>query len=108
MIDILTDVKQYLIVVLICIPQMINSDVDLFMYLLVIYVFFGKMSIQNFCPFFNWVMYFFYIDLCELFVYFGYWPFISHIITKYFLPFSMLSFYIVDCFLCCAIAFKSN
>ena len=59
MIDILTDVKQYLIVVLICIPLMINSDVDLFMYLLVIYVFFGKMSIQNICPFFNWVTYFF-------------------------------------------------
>ena len=59
MIDILTGVKRYLILVLICIYLMINSDMDLFMYLLAIYVFFGKMSIQNFCPFFNWVTYFF-------------------------------------------------
>ena len=67
MIDILTGVKQYLILVLIFISLIINSDMDLFMYLLAIYVFFGKMSIQKFCTFFNWVTYFFDIDLCELF-----------------------------------------
>ena len=67
MIDILTGVKQYLILVLIFIFLIINSDMDLFMYLLAIYVFFGKMSIQKLCTFFNWVTYFFDIDFCELF-----------------------------------------
>ena len=33
-----------------------------------LYIFFGKMSIQLFCPFFNWVGFFFYIELYELFI----------------------------------------
>ena len=35
-----------------------------------LYVFFGEMFIQL-CPFFDWVFFFFYIELYELFVYFG-------------------------------------
>ena len=31
------------------------------------YVFFGKMSIQVFCPFFDWVIYFFDTELHEFF-----------------------------------------
>ena len=36
-----------------------------------LYIFFEKRSIQFFCPFFNWVVWFFDIELHELFVYFG-------------------------------------
>ena len=33
--------------------------------------FFGKMSVEVFCPFFDWVVYFSDIELHELLVYFG-------------------------------------
>ena len=58
-------------VVLICISLMI-SDIEHF-YVLVgyLHVFFGKMSVQIFCPFFNWV-WFFDVELYVLFIYFGY------------------------------------
>ena len=42
------------------------------------------------------------IEMYELFIYFGYKPLVGHIICKYFLPFSRLSFYYVNGFLCCA------
>ena len=35
-----------------------------------LYVFYGEMSIQVFCPFFNWVVGFFAVELYKLFVYF--------------------------------------
>ena len=34
-----------------------------------LYVFFGEMSVEVFCPFFDWVVLFFYVKLYELFVY---------------------------------------
>ena len=45
------------------------------------------------------------VELYELFIYLGYQSLISHIVCKYFLPFSRLSFCFVDGFLCCAKAF---
>ena len=90
----------YLIVVCIC-TSLVISDVDLSMSLLIICIsFLGKISVQVFCPVFNQVFFFWcwvvwVIYICWL------WPQVGHIICKYFLPFSRLSFHFVDDFLCC-------
>ena len=34
-----------------------------------LYVFFEKMFIQDFCPFLNWVICYFAVELCEFLVY---------------------------------------
>ena len=68
-----------------------------------LHVFFGKMSLQVFCPFLNWVGFFWGIldiELYELFTNFRY-QLICCIICKYFLPIIRLSFHFVYDFLCC-------
>ena len=36
------------------------------------YVFFGEMSVKVFCPFLDWVVCFYDIELHDLIIYFGY------------------------------------
>ena len=67
------------------------------------------MSIETFCSLFEWLFCLFcfvFIELCELFVYFGNKVFVGCIICKYFLPVHRLSFCFVSGFLCCAKVYK--
>ena len=73
------------------------------------YVIFGEMSIQVFCPFFDWIVWgFVVVELHELFAYFGDQAHVSCITGKDFLPFCGLSFHFFNGFLCCAKGFGSD
>ena len=74
MMAILTCMRRYLIVAFICISLIINNAERLFHVPVdYLYVFLREMSVYVFCPFFDWVVcFFFVIELYKLFVYFGY------------------------------------
>ena len=69
------------------------------------YIFFGEMSIQFLCPYFNWVVCIFDVELYELFMYFECKLLVKYIVCKYLLPFSRLPFHFVGSFLTCAKVF---
>ena len=53
----------------------------------------GEVSVQVFCPLFNWVVCLPGVESCEFFVYFGDQTFVLGIIGKYVFPYCWFSFH---------------
>ena len=64
-----------------------------------------KRTIQVFHLFYNQIV--FYVELYELFLYYGYHPLMGHIICKCFIPFSWL-FFVLLIFLCSVKTYRVN
>ena len=58
-----------------------------------LYVFLGEVSVQDLCPFLNWVVCLPVVQSCEFFIYFEDRTLVQGIIGKYVFPYSWFSFH---------------
>ena len=97
--------KKYLILELTCVSWIISGVLHLLICLLAICL--SSLEKCSYRPLAHWFfflwdcLFFFKVELYELFIYFGYYTLKGYINCEYFLSISMLHFYIVDGFICC-------
>ena len=63
-----------------------------------LYVLLEEVSVQVFCPFFNWIDCLPGVESCEFFTYFGDQTLVQGIISKYIFPYGWFHFHFADVF----------
>lgn len=87
----LIGVKQYLVMVLICLPLMVSDAEHAFMYLLAICICHLEKYLFKPITCFNWIIWIFAVEFFEFLILSSYQLLVRYITFKYFLPFYRLS-----------------